>query len=262
MLVDSHCHLAASQFNADRDEVVAAARAAGVRQLVIPAVDRDSFATVSACCAQYAGCHPAYGIHPLFISDVDDVDLSLLEDWLSGAERSTQTAVAVGEIGLDLYRTTTDLARQERFFAEQLKIARKLDLPVLVHSRRAVDLVLKHLRRIRVRGGIAHAFNGSRQQAEEFVKLGFKLGFGGALTFPGSTRIRHLATSVPLEAIVLETDSPDMPPIWLNGARNTPASLKRVNDMLSELRGMASAELAEVTTHNMVTLLPQLRSGY
>ena len=261
MLIDSHCHLDAAPFDADRDDVVAAARAVGVRQLLIPAVDRASFARVGACCARYAGCHPAYGIHPVFAADAEDSDLQVLEDCLTGTVQPTPAAVAIGEIGLDWYFESTDFSRQERFFVEQLKIARKFDLPVLVHSRRAVDAVLKHLRRIRVRGGIAHAFNGSAQQAAEFIKLGFKLGFGGALTFPGSTRIRHLATTLPLEAIVLETDAPDIPPVWLNGSRNTPASLKAINDMLSELRGMTSETLAEATTHNMATLLPQLRSG-
>ncbi|HOL64984.1 MAG TPA: TatD family hydrolase [Accumulibacter sp.] len=260
MLVDSHCHLAADEFQNDRDAVVAAARAAGVQQMIIPAIERANFAAVGACCLRYAGCFPAYGIHPLFVASAGPADLLALEDCLRSAEQTSCPVVAIGEIGLDLYRIADDFSRQEHFFVEQLKIARKFDLPVLLHSRRAVDAVLKHLRRHRVRGGIAHAFNGSAQQADEFIRLGFKLGFGGALTFAGSTRIRHLAATLPLEAIVLETDAPDMPPAWLNGGRNTPASLLRINSMLSELRGMHATETAKATTTNVAAVLPQLLS--
>jgi TatD DNase family protein len=144
----------------------------------------------------------------------------------------------VGEIGLDFFVAGADVARQEHFFVEQLKIARDADLPVLLHVRRAVDQVLGKLRRIRLPGGIAHAFNGSRQQADEFIRLGFRLGFGGAMTYLGSTRIRRLAASLPLSAIVLETDAPDMSPAWLAGARNTPAELPRIAAVLAELRGI------------------------
>ncbi len=256
MLIDSHCHLAADEFQHDRDTVVAAARASGVQTMIVPAVDRANFAAVRRCCAHYPGCFPAYGIHPLFVADAELADLQALDDLLRDVP-----PVAIGEIGLDLYRHADDFARQEHFFVEQLKIARKFDLPVLLHSRRAVDPVLKQLRRHRVRGGIAHAFNGSFQQAEEFIRLGFKLGFGGALTFTGSTRIRQLAAMLPLEAIVLETDAPDMPPAWLNGERNTPSSLARINFMLSELRGMDAPEMAEATCANVAVAVPQLLSG-
>ena len=161
MLVDSHCHLAADEFQNDRDAVVAAAHAAGVQQMIVPSVERANFSAVRACCTHYPGCFPAYGIHPLFVAHAEWADLQALEDCLNNRDAAAQAIVAVGEIGLDLYRNADDFARQEHFFVEQLKIARKFDLPVLLHSRRAVDAVLKHLRRHRVRGGIAHAFNGS-----------------------------------------------------------------------------------------------------
>ena len=181
-------------------------------------------------------------------------DLAELRRWLAEAR-----PVAVGEIGLDGFVPGLDMARQEWFFAEQLKLAREFDLPVVLHIRRAQDLVLKHLRKIRVRGGIAHAFNGSRQQADEFIRLGFKLGVGGAMTFDGSTRIRALAKALPLEHLVLETDAPDIPPAWLNGGRNAPAELARIAAELAELRGEPVQRVAEQTRRNAETLFSVLR---
>ena len=239
MLIDTHCHLDAAEFDADRDAVHAAALAAGVERIVVPAVAVDGFQKAKTVVERYPGCVAAYGIHPLYVMQAQEGDLDALRAWLT-AERP----VAVGEIGLDSYVTDVDPVRQEFFFVEQLKLAREFDLPVLLHVRRAVDQILKHLRRIRVRGGIAHAFNGSRQQADEFIKLGFKLGFGGAMTFSGSTRIRGLATELPLESIVLETDAPDIPPAWLNGGRNAPGELPRIADILAELRGVSREEIA------------------
>lgn len=251
MLIDTHCHLDAAEFDADREAVHAAARAAGVETIVVPAVEVSAFARTRETVLRYPGCVAAYGIHPLYVMQAADNDLAALRQWLL-AERP----VAVGEIGLDLYVADIDPARQEHFFVEQLRLARDFDLPVLLHVRRAVDAVLKQLRRFKVRGGIAHAFNGSRQQADEFIKLGFALGFGGAMTYDGSTRIRELARHLPLEAIVLETDAPDIPPAWLNGSRNTPAELPRIAAVLAELRELPVAELAQRTAANARAVLP------
>ncbi|MGB9493802.1 MAG: TatD family hydrolase [Azonexus sp.] len=239
MLIDTHCHLDAAEFDADRDAVHAAALAGGVERIVVPAVAVDGFFRLKTIVARYPGCVAAYGIHPLYVKQAQDGDLALLRSWL---ER--EQPVAVGEIGLDHYVTDGDPQRQEYFFVEQLKLAREFKLPVLLHVRRAVDQVLKQLRRIQVPGGIAHAFNGSRQQADEFIKLGFKLGFGGSMTFSGSSRIRALAAELPLEAIVLETDAPDIPPVWLAGGRNAPGELPRIAAVLSELRGIPVGEIA------------------
>lgn len=251
MLIDTHCHLDAAEFDADREAVHAAARAAGVEIIVVPAVEVSAFARTRETVSRYPGCVAAYGIHPLYVMQAADDDLAALRQWLL-AERP----VAVGEIGLDLYVAGIDPARQEHFFVEQLRLAREFDLPVLLHVRRAVDAVLKQLRRFKVRGGIAHAFNGSRQQADEFIKLGFALGFGGAMTYAGSTRIRELARHLPLEAIVLETDAPDIPPAWLNGSRNTPAELPRIAAVLAELRELPVAELVQRTAANARAVLP------
>ena len=251
MLIDTHCHLDAAEFDADREAVHAAARAAGVETIVVPAVEVSAFARTRETVSRYPGCVAAYGIHPLYVMQAADDDLAALRQWLL-AERP----VAVGEIGLDLYVAGIDPARQEHFFVEQLRLAREFDLPVLLHVRRAVDAVLKQLRRFKVRGGIAHAFNGSRQQADEFIKLGFALGFGGAMTYAGSTRIRELARHLPLEAIVLETDAPDIPPAWLSGGRNTPAELPRIAAVLAELRELPVAELVQRTAANARAVLP------
>ena len=194
MLIDTHCHLDAAEFDADRDEVHAAAMAAGVSQIVVPGVAVDGFAKLKSVVARYPGCHAAYGIHPLYVMQAREGDLATLRQWLGVKSGHWPWARSVSiSMWPDL-----DPVRQAHYFAEQLKLAREFDLPVILHVRRSIDQVLKHLRRIRVRGGIAHAFNGSRQQADEFIKLGFKLGFGGAMTYSGSTRIRAVAVELPL----------------------------------------------------------------
>jgi TatD DNase family protein len=253
MLIDTHCHLDAGEFADDRDAVHAAARTTGVARIVVPAVEAASFPAVRDCVSRYSGCVAAYGIHPLYVGRAAVGDLDELRGWLV-----RERPIAVGEIGLDLYVADGDPQRQADFFVAQLKLAREFELPVILHVRRAVDEVLKHLRRIRVPGGIAHAFNGSRQQADEFLKLGFVLGFGGAMTFSGSTRIRALAATLPDEAIVLETDAPDIPPAWLSGARNTPGELPRIAGELAALRGQSLAITQKMTAANARRVLPGL----
>jgi TatD DNase family protein len=257
-VIDTHCHLDAEEFAGDRDEIARAAMAAGVAAMVVPAVAPENFAAVRACCERYAGCYPAYGTHPLYVKTADETVFARLRAYLEKEMAGPYPPLAIGEIGLDFYVPGFDRTRQERFFVEQLKIARDFGLPALLHVRRAIDPVLKCLRRIGVKSGIAHAFNGSRQQADEFLRLGFRLGFGGAMTFPRATRIRELASSLPSEAIVLETDAPDIPPMWLTGERgerNTPCELPRITDVLAELRDVNRAEVERFTTGNAVSTL-------
>ncbi len=243
--IDTHCHLDAAEFDVDRDGVYARAVELGVGIQVVPAVSRDNFAAVAATCARYPGCLPAWGLHPMTIHVHRPEHLADLR-----AQIETQRPVAVGEIGLDLFVKDLDPATQEYFLVEQLKIARDHDLPVLLHCRKANDELLKQLRRIGVRGGIAHAFNGSPQQAAEFIKLGFKLGFGGAFTWPRANNLRRLAVDLPLESIVLETDSPDIPPVWIGRGRNAPGELPRIAQTLAELRGLTLDQVAQATTRN------------
>lgn len=245
-MIDSHCHLDAAEFDTDRDAVHARAHAAGVRGIVVPAVERANFGAVASLCREYGMCHPAYGVHPLFVARAEEGDLLQVREILQ-----RERAVAVGEIGLDFFIPEPDVARQTYFFIEQLKIARDLELPVILHVRKSIDAVLRELRRFKVRGGIAHAFNGSRQQAEMFIQLGFKLGFGGAMTWSRALKIRELAATLPLEAIVLETDSPDIPPEWLgNAGRNEPGELPGIAAVLADLRGIPVAEVIAQTTLN------------
>ncbi len=252
-MIDTHCHLDAAEFDEDRDAVYRHAASVGVSRIVVPAVARPGFAATQAVVKRYPACVAAYGIHPLYVMQAGEDDLAELATWLANEQ-----PVAVGEIGLDYYVPEIDGERQLHFFREQLRLARRLDLPVLLHVRRAVDAVLRELRRCRVPGGIAHAFNGSRQQADEFIKLGFKLGFGGAMTFTGSTRIRALAAALPLEAIVLETDAPDIPPAWLGGARNTPGELPAIAACLASLRGTTIEAVVATSSANARAVLPGL----
>jgi TatD DNase family protein len=264
--IDTHCHLDAAEFDADRAAVLARARAAGVALQVLPAVAVSNFATVRDL-AHAHGLAYALGIHPLCVDAAADDDLDRLADALA-RHRADPRLVAVGEIGLDHFVPGLDLARAERFYLAQLKLARDAGLPVLLHVRRSADGLLKGLRRIAVPGGICHAFNASAAQAAVFTGMGFRLGFGGAMTFDRALQIRRLAAEVPASALVLETDAPDIPPHWLYrtaaqraaGARsrNEPAELPRIAATLAGLRGWALAETAAVTTANALAALPRL----
>lgn len=264
--IDTHCHLDAPEFEVDRAAVLARARAAGVVMQVLPAVHAAGFETVRAL-AHEQGLAYALGIHPLFVDQADDADLDRLAEALA-RHRDDPRLVAVGEIGLDGFVPGLDWARQERYYAAQLKLAREAGLPVILHVRRSADALLKGLRRIPVAGGIAHAFNGSRAQAETFTGLGFKLGFGGSLTFDRALQIRRLAAELPTTALVLETDAPDIPPHWLyrtaaqraagEASRNEPAELPRIAAVLAGLRGWSLSETASVTRANALRALPRL----
>ncbi|WP_322628946.1 TatD family hydrolase [Halothiobacillus sp.] len=247
--IDTHCHLDAAEFDADRDAVYARAVDAGVAIQIVPAISRDNFAAVAATCERYPGSLPAWGMHPMFIDVHRPEHLADLR-----AQIEHQRPVAIGEIGLDLFVKNLDAATQEFFYIEQLKIAKEYDLPVLLHCRKANDEILKQLRKIKVRGGIAHAFNGSPQQANEFIKLGFKLGFGGAFTWPRANNLRRLAVNLPLEAIVLETDSPDIPPVWIGRGRNAPGELPLIAQELATLRSVSIETIAETTTQTAKAL--------
>lgn len=249
MLFDTHCHLDAAEFAPDRAAVVERARAAGVAPMLVPAVSAETFADTIATAREF-DCLLALGIHPLYLPDCLETSLALLREAI---ER--EKPCAVGEIGLDFFVSDLDPARQTELLVAQLQLAREFDLPVLLHLRRAQDAVLKALREVGVTRGIAHAFNGSRQQAEGFIRQGFKLGFGGAMTWPRALNLQRLAADLPLEAIVLETDSPDMPSAWRAGQRNEPAELARIAQVLAGLRGITVEEVAAATSANARAVL-------
>ena len=266
MWIDTHCHLDAREFAGDLGAVRARATAAGVGHCVLPAVAVDNFETVASLAHRFGDSY-ALGIHPLCTPQAGDEDLVLLDRALA-ARRDDPRLVAVGEIGLDFFVPGLDAARQDHFYREQLLLARRHGLPVLLHVRRSADGLLKHLRRIGG-SGIAHAFNGSAQQAAEFVKLGFKLGFGGTVTYDRALQIRRLARELPLSAIVVETDAPDIPPHWLYrtaqdrdaGAaqgRNEPGELPKIGAVLAQVRGETAATVQEATTRNACEALPRL----
>jgi TatD DNase family protein len=261
MWIDTHCHLDASEFSGEEAVIAAQAKEQGVDCIVIPAVARVNFSKVAELSRSLPGCVYALGIHPIFVPTAKESDLDELRDMVAAAMQD-ERFVAIGEIGLDFFvpalKEPPLRDKQEYFFSEQLKIARDFGLPVLMHVRRSVDIVLKHLRRIEVAGGIAHAYNGSFQQTGEFVKRGFKLGFGGAMTFTRALQIRRLATELPIESIVLETDAPDIAPAWVHPGRNSPAELPRIAETLAQLRGMGLAELAQATSNNARAAMPRL----
>jgi TatD DNase family protein len=276
MWIDTHCHLDAPEFGADHALALSAraqAAALGVSQCVIPAVETANFDAVRQL-AHRLGDAYALGIHPLFVPQAQESDLQVLDAALAehGAD---PRLVAVGEIGLDYFVPALNepsmRERQAFFFREQLRLARKHGLPVILHVRRSADMLLKHLREQAVAGGIAHAFNGSDQQALRFLDMGFKLGFGGACTFEAARQLRALASSLPLTALVLETDAPDIPPHWLYATAaqraqgraqglNTPAELPRIAAEGAGLRRMPLPALAQATTDNAHLALPKLKA--
>lgn len=276
MWIDTHCHLDAPEFGHDALAERARARAAGVVCCVLPAVEARCFAAVRALAHQTGDAY-ALGIHPLYVPQATEDDLCHLEQMLTDAHDDPQL-VAVGEIGLDFFVpelcTEAMRARQQFFYRAQLGLAQRFGLPVILHVRRSADALLAGLRAQAARGrplggGIVHAFNGSLQQAQAFVALGWRLGFGGAVTFDGARRLRQLAATLPLQALVLETDAPDIPPQWLYvtaaeraagrpQGRNTPAELPRIGTEIARLRNSSPAALAAATWANACAALPRL----
>lgn len=273
--IDTHSHLDAPEFDADRDAVIERAREAGVRQVVVSVMP----GTFEAARQAAIDCDGAYalGSHPLFVNQVGDDAPQRLREALH-RWRDDPRLVAVGEIGLDGFvpeiQDDASRERQDALYAAQLAVAQEAGLPVILHVRRTADQLLKHLRRMKaegrpVPGGIAHAFNGSEQQAEAFVELGFCLGFGGAMTFDRALQIRRIAAWLPEDHLVLETDSPDIPPHWLyktaearaqgERSRNEPAQLPRIAETLAELRGWSLEDARRITTTNALRVLPRMR---
>lgn len=249
-MIDTHCHLDDARFDPDREAVLARCQQSGVRRIVVPGVDAAGWENLVQLCNTHTGLYPALGLHPMFLSRHRDEHVSQLPERIEQAR-----PVAIGEIGLDFYIDNPDQARQEQLLRDQLAVARDAGLPVLLHCRKAHDRILKALREVPVPGGIAHAFNGSLQQAEQYIELGFKLGFGGMLTFERSSKLRKLARELPIQAIVLETDAPDMTVASHRGERNSPEYLPECLAALAEVRQADPDELARQTTANAEAVL-------
>jgi len=261
MWIDTHCHLDAHEFGAESLDVARRAGAAGVSMIVIPAVERGNFKVVAQLAADAPNVSYALGIHPICVPQAEESDLALLRSEVEKALADPKF-VAIGEIGLDFFIPMlcepAMREKQDHFFREQLRIARDFGLPVLMHVRRSQDQVLKHVRQIRPPGGIAHAFNGSFQQAQIYIDLGFKLGFGGAMTFTRALQIRRLATQLPLGAIVLETDAPDISPAWIHPSRNSPEQLPAIGAALAEMRGLTEHQIKVASHASALVALPRL----
>ena len=263
-LIDTHSHFDAPDFDADRAELLQEAQAAGVTDGLLCAGFVAGF-EVTRNTAYSIGWHYALGIHPLFLPPDNaaiTVDVHQLRTTLSRV-RDDMRLAAVGEIGLDGFVKTLNWERQVFLFSEQLKVARDFELPVSVHARHAVDAVYSHLKRLNVTRGVIHAFNGSEVQAERFLKLGFKLGFGGALLYSGSLRIRRIFASLAPEDYVLETDAPDMPAPFRREAADTrthPADIRRYAEEAARLRNTTPEVIAKESCRNALAAFPRLFS--
>ena len=245
MLVDSHSHFDAPEFDGDRDAALARARAAGVTQQVVPAVAASSWPKLREVCAQDAGLFAAYGLHPMYLSEHRPAHLEDLRTWI---ER--EKPVAVGECGLDFFVEGLDAETQQQYFDGQLRLAREFDLPVIVHARRAVDAVIASVKRVGRLRGVVHSFSGSPEQARQLWQLGFLIGLGGPVTYERANRLRALARTMPLDYLLLETDAPDQPDAGIRGQRNEPARLPVVRDVIADLRGITADEVSQATTRN------------
>jgi len=245
MLIDSHCHLDAPEFDPDRQAVIARARAAGVSAQVIPAVDAAGWPKLRAICREHEQLYPAYGLHPMFLSEHRPAHLQELREWLQQGD-----AVAVGECGLDYFVEGLDQPTQQEYFDQQLILAREFNLPVIVHARRAVDAVIASIRRVGGLRGVVHSYSGSEEQAQHLWKLDFMIGLGGPVTYERAQRLRRLVVQMPLEHLLLETDAPDQPDADIRGQRNEPARLAGISATIAALRDMDPVELAAVTSRN------------
>ena len=263
MWIDTHCHLDAPEFAGSLDAVIQRAADNKVKAILLPAVKVADCLHVKELAHQYSQQIPGLvytlGIHPLYTNQAQEGDIETLEKYVIDSLADPRF-VGIGEIGLDYFVEDLDPHQQEFFFNAQLNLAQKYQLPVILHVRRSQDAILKALRRRNIPSGIAHAFNGSFQQAEQFIELGFKLGFGGAATYERALQIRRLLKELPLNTILTETDSPDIPPAWLREegvAFNDPAFLPRIAKELASVRGVSDTEFASAVWLNAMQVLPR-----
>ncbi len=249
-LFDTHSHIDVDSFGTDRDAAIARARAAGVREQLVPAIEFETWPELRRVCAANEGLYPAYGLHPLLLNAHRPEHLVRLRDWIEH-----ERPVAIGECGLDFLDPALDRDRQVVLFAAHVRLAREFDLPLVIHARRAVDAVIAALKEMRGVRGIVHSFAGSPDQARALHKLGMLIGIGGPVTYPRARRLRSIVATLPIEQLVLETDAPDQPMCGRQGERNEPAFLTTVLDAVAQLRGAEPDDIALATTTNARSLL-------
>lgn len=254
-LIDTHCHLDIPEFDDSRTSLLESCMASGMRAIVVPAVTRSTWDTVRQVCSESALLWPAFGLHPCYVAQHQMSDVDALDSYLQ------QGVVAVGEVGLDAFHGDTDLDQQLALLRAQIAVARNHRLPLIIHARKTQDLVLRELRRQRFEwGGVMHAFSGSQQQAERFIEAGFCIGFGGAATYDRAQKLRGILTAIPITSVVLETDSPDIPPSFARHEINTPFNLFRITEILADVMGIEVAALARQSTINALRAFPGLQA--
>ena len=244
-LIDSHCHLDDDRFDADRDQVVARARALQINKIVVPATTANRWDRVKQIAGTYKGIYPAYGLHPMFIEQHQTAHLGELDEWLD-----REKPVAVGECGVDFYDSRVDQKWQFQLFNEQLQLAINHRLPVIVHVRKAMDEVIRLLRKNRPPGGVIHSFSGSLQQAQQLIDLGFKLGIAATVGFERAKKLRAVVASVPAHGLLIESDAPDQPGAYHRGELNEPAYIVEHLKTVAELRDISEQELIEILRRN------------
>jgi len=244
-LIDSHCHLDADEFDPDRAAVLQRAGAAGVVAQLVPATVAAGWPKLRQVCQAQAGLYPAYGLHPVFLPEHRPEHLDQLQEWI---ER--ERPLAIGECGLDYFIEDLDHAMQARYFDGQLALARRYALPVIVHARRAVEAVIQAIRKAGEVRGVVHSFAGSPEQARQLWEHGFMIGLGGPVSYERAQRLRHLAATMPLRHLLLETDAPDQPDAGIRGQRNEPARLAHIAQVIAQLRGAEAADIAAHTADN------------
>ncbi len=245
MPIDTHVHIDAPEFDADRDAMLCRARAVGIDGFVAPAVIAGGWSALAAIAAANPDVYPAFGLHPMYLAEHRPEHLAQLERRIADTP-----AVAVGECGLDLQIEGLDADTQRGYFIRQLAIAKVAGLPVIVHARRAVDAVIACVRKIGGVTGVIHSFPGSLEQARQLRDLGFRLGFGGPVTHERARRLREVVARIPLEQLLLETDAPDQPPATRRGQRNEPTSLLEVATTVATLRGIDRSRLLAAVDAN------------
>ncbi len=245
MIIDSHCHIDFPEFDDDREQVLASSDKLGINHIIVPGVTCDAWPRIKACCKQYPMLHPCYGLHPYFIEQHHEDDLTQLEHWLI-----TENPVAVGECGLDYYLKHLDKQLQHFYFHRQLELAQQYDLPVVIHARKSTEDVINIIKQYPGISGMIHSYSGSFEQAIKLIDLGFYLSFGGPITYDNAKRLRKLVTSLPLESILVETDAPDQPIAEWTSKRNEPAAIMSIIDTIAALHDIDTDEVAIQTSEN------------
>jgi len=249
-IIDTHCHLDVTDFDLDRDQVINHCHEQGISKIIVPAIESKTWDKLLDLCKAEKCLYPALGLHPVFIEQHQTDDVNKLELLLE-----KEPTVAIGEIGLDFYIKELDQQQQTHLFEAQLQVAKNQNLPVILHVRKAHDQVLQLLKKVKVKGGFCHAFNGNLQQANKYIELGFKLGFGGTLTYENAHKIHKLAKELPLDSIVLETDAPDMVVSAHKGQRNSPEYITDCLNSLAKIRNEDAELIAKQTTQNATDVI-------